>query len=115
MKKKFGFFAVVVVVCASSLFSGCALDTESSTSSPWNFTNSASGVDYIVVTPTDSENDSPFTLYYGGSHSVTWKGKGDNYRGAYKWTTHYSNKYVSGSYAQQYDSLKEIVFYTNFK
>lgn len=94
------------------LLSGCSLFLQDST---WTFENSANGVDYIIVTPEGSADDTPFTLRYGDTHTVTWEGSGKDYRGGYSWDTHWSRSGVSGASPKQYDSLKEIVFYTDWK
>lgn len=107
MNKKFRYlFVSLFVALVAFALTSCELFEQEWT---WTFENSASGVSYIVVTPEDSEDDTPFTLYYGQTHDVTWKSASEDYRGAYKWTT-----YGGSSYVRQYDSLKEIVFYTQY-
>lgn len=81
----------------------------------WTFKNSAAGVNYITVTPSGSDDDTPFTLYYGQSHTVTWSGHSQGYRGKYSWSTNYNTRSsAKGSYPVDYDSLQETVFYTKY-
>ena len=110
---QFFFFALFLIFSFISL-NACDIGGEITKRYTWTFKNSASEIDYIIVTPKDSEDDTPFTLYYGQSHDVTWVGV---YRGGYSWQTFWPKSYswINGSEAKQYDSSKQIVFYTGYK
>ena len=117
MKNKLLKFTGLLLVLLFPLFFSSCKQQVTEYSCTWKFKNSAAGIDYIIVTPIGSTDDTPFTLEYGDSHYVTWKSTSDNKikRGEYKSKAVWTSTYVSGFYSEQYDALEEIVFYTRFK
>ena len=117
MKNKLIKLSGILLVILFTLFLFSCKQQPTVYSRTWKFKNSAAGVDYIVITPSGSTDDTPFTLEYGDYHYVTWESTSDNKikRGSYNSTAYWTNSYVDGVYKEEYDALEEIVFYTRFK
>lgn len=111
MKKKITSVIPIIIAIFCISISSCSVFQKDST---WTFEHSASGIDSIDVTIKNGGSPSSFTLYYGQSQSVTWEGEGEDYFGGAEYTGHWTKSYVSGFHSTRYDSLKEIVFYTDF-
>ena len=108
-----------VLICITMFFIFClsTCDFTPTEEITWKFSNKASGIDYIVVTPSGSTDDSSFTLKYGDSHYVTWKENINKRpkRGNFNYHSYSKKEYVDGAYYEDYDALEETVFYTRFK
>ena len=114
MNMKSRIISICTLLATIFLFSACSLWPIKTT---WRFTNSAAGVDYIVVTPSGSADDSSFTLKYGDSHYVTWTVERNKKpkRGDFNYTAYTTKDNVDGAYYTDYESLEEVVFYTRYK
>lgn len=118
MKFKSRAVSICILTFFIFLFSTCSTQTAGNSEEiTWKFINKASGIDYIVVTPTDATDNSSFTLKYGDSHYVTWIKSPDTKpkRGDFNYHSYSVKQYVDGAYYDDYEALEETVFYTRFK